>query len=166
MTSCGHKDPEAHAASCGQCAARAAAFRATGDALRDALLRKADGADFTRLADKVMARLPAAPPPFWERTQIWVREMVSAHKLATAGLAAAAAAVVTLGPFAMTGSPGPAPVPLAAAVGPEEMEPRGVARYTKNDAVVSTLEVENGSAVVYRTRKGGMTVIWLSEETL
>ena len=95
---------EQHLGGCGECRERVKFFAAQGTALRQRVVSRAAEADFSRLTDRVMARVAKqASPPAAERLSLWTREMWGAHRamVATAGsfaLAACLALVVLLQP--------------------------------------------------------------------
>jgi anti-sigma factor RsiW len=85
---------EDHIRCCGKCLDRKALLAAQAAALREALEARAARADFSGVADRVMARLEREPPaPLPELVRVWTSETWGAHRglfAAAGGLAAAA----------------------------------------------------------------------------
>ena len=105
----GEREPVAqHLPGCAACRERLAFFAAQGAALRERVVARAAGADFSRLTDRVMARVGSSSsgdqrPRAAERLSLWSREMWGAHRamMAAAGsfaLAACLALAVLLQP--------------------------------------------------------------------
>lgn len=95
-----------HLAGCGDCRARQAFLAAQGAALRERVVARAaerPAADFTRLTERVMARVAAAPPR--SRLGQWSSSMWAAHRAAvTAAGSFAVAACLALAVFLQPGS--------------------------------------------------------------
>lgn len=95
---------DGHLGSCANCATRSALLAATGAALRERTLAGAARADFSMLADRVMAKVGQQKRPSLAiRAETWGAEMWGAHRALLAGgasvaLAAGLALAVVLTP--------------------------------------------------------------------
>ena len=141
-----------HLAGCASCQDRKALFTAQGDALRESLARQVAGADFSKLADRVMSRIVAEKRlSLSRRIPLWGGEMWGAHRgafAAVSGLAAAAGlalAVFLVGP--LQPQPGFEQTLLVDAAQPQVEE----VDFGSHDGAVLQLANET-------------TVIWMSED--
>jgi len=69
-----------HLGECTRCPERLRFFAAQGDAIREAVRRRADAADFQGFADKVLARARKEKPSGYQGVSVWTREMLGAHR--------------------------------------------------------------------------------------
>ena len=75
---------QAHLAGCAACRTRSALLAAQGAALRERAVASAASVDFTRLTDRVMARVSAERPSRLQQLPVWMSELVGAHRPAFA----------------------------------------------------------------------------------
>lgn len=83
---------EEHLAACARCPDRLLLLRAQGQALREAVSRKAANVDFDGFADKVLRRAKGEKSRALSSASVWAQEMASAHRgmFASAGVVLAA----------------------------------------------------------------------------
>ena len=98
---------EDHLRGCPSCRDRVALIAAQGEAIRDAVGRKAAALDYAALSDRVIARVREQRAGAAERARVWGREVWWWHRraLTTAGgfaLAACAAIAVVFAPSSPT----------------------------------------------------------------
>jgi anti-sigma factor RsiW len=142
---------EEHVGECPACATRKDLLEATRDAVRETVTRRAAGADLSRVADAVLARVKEDRPAAKVlRFQVWGTEMWRAHRGAistAAGLAAAAC------------------VAVLALVVPQRGEPRRPVTLLADARPLTTLEqidFENHEGAVLQA--GDTMVIWIDDD--
>ncbi|HEY2029681.1 MAG TPA: zf-HC2 domain-containing protein [Myxococcales bacterium] len=103
-----------HLEECARCPDRLRFFTAQGDAIREAVRRRAEGADFHGFADKVLARARKEKPQSYQGLSVWTREMLGAHRGAFGAAGVVLAACMALAvvfipqpPVADDGTPDP-----------------------------------------------------------
>jgi anti-sigma factor RsiW len=90
---------ESHVASCSECAARAADFRAESALVRLGMELLADEADFRDFSKNVMARIAPEPVPLRERWRVSLSELFTYRRGMMVSFAGAAAALLALAPM-------------------------------------------------------------------
>lgn len=90
------EDVMRHLEECVRCPLRLRFFAAQGDALREAVRRRAGEADFRGFADKVLARARKEKPRGYQGVSVWTREMLGAHRAAFGAAGVVLAACMAL----------------------------------------------------------------------
>lgn len=141
-----------HVQGCAACQDRKALMVAQAAALRESLAARAEQADFSRLADRVMARISEHPAPLSERLAVWFRETYRSHRFAfgagglTVAAAALALAVFVKSPVTPQGS----------------SEALAAADIALREADIERLELDGQHGTVLQFP--GQTVIWVDDD--
>ena len=99
-----HAEVEQHLSGCASCRERLAFFGAQGAALRESFQARSAAVDFSRLTDRVMARV--AKHPQRSRLSLWSQDLWGAHRaMVTAAGSFALAACLALAVFLQPGRP-------------------------------------------------------------
>ena len=133
---------EAHLASCSQCSARAADFRAESAMVRLGMELLADEVDFRDFTKNVMARIAPEAVPFPERWKVSLRELFTYRRGMMVSFAGAAAALLAFAPLLLRSG-------LPEGYASERMAVQAVSTNPEAHVAPVVLSGDSGNAIIW-----------------